>query len=56
MFSNLWAAFPMPDDIVKTVGDVGIQTSGQVPRFAYPVVVFSSEREREGGRERSQHL
>lgn len=54
MLSNLWAAFPMSDDIVQAVGDVGIQASGQVPRFAYPMIVFSSERERK--RERSQHL
>lgn len=46
MLSNLWAAFSMPDDIVKAVGDVGIQASGQVPWFAYPVIIFSSERER----------
>lgn len=36
----------MPDDIVKAVGDVGVQASGQVPRFAYPVIVFSSVRDR----------
>lgn len=42
MLSNLWAAFPMPDDIVQAVGDVGIQASSQIPWFAYPVIVFSS--------------
>lgn len=36
----------MPDDIVKAVGDVGVQASGQVPWFAYPVIVFSSVRDR----------
>lgn len=46
MISNLWTAFPMPDDILKVVGDVSIQASGQVPWFAYPVIVFSSEREK----------
>lgn len=46
MISNLWAAFPMPDDTVKAVGDVGVQASGQVPWFAYPVIVFSSVRDR----------
>lgn len=42
VLSNLWAAFPVPDDIVQAVGDVSIQASRQVPWFAYPVVVFSS--------------
>lgn len=52
--SNLWGAFPMPDDIVQAVGDVGIQAPGQVPWFAYPVIVFSSERERK--REKPTHI
>lgn len=42
VLSDLWAAFPVPDDIVQAVGDVSIQASRQVPWFAYPVIVFSS--------------
>lgn len=50
MLSHLRGAFPVPDDTVQVVGDVGIQASGQVPWFAYPVIVFSS------GKEKEQHL
>lgn len=56
MLSHLWAAFPVPDDTVQIVGDVGIQASGQVPWFAYPVIVFSSGRERERATPLSIHL
>lgn len=56
MPSHLWAAFPVPDDTVQVVGDVGIQASGQVPRFAYPVIIFSSGRERERAIPVSIHL
>lgn len=46
----------MPDDTVQVVGDVGIQASGQVPWFAYPVIVFSSRREIETATPVSIHL
>lgn len=56
MVSHLWGAFPVPDDTVEVVGDVGIQASGQVPWFAYPVIVFSSGGERERSPPVSIHL
>ncbi len=39
----LWGALSLSDYVVEVVRDVCVQTTGQVPRFADPVVIQSSE-------------
>lgn len=40
----LWGALSLSNDVVEIVSDVCIQTSGQVPGLADPVIIFSSKK------------
>jgi len=43
VYVYLWGALSLSDYVVEVVRGVCVQTAGQVPRFADPVVVQSSE-------------
>lgn len=43
---DLWNTFSLSDDVIQVVGDVCIQSTGQVPGLTDPVVIFSTEHTR----------
>lgn len=41
--SHLWYTFSLSDNVIQVVGNVCIESTGQVPGLTDPVVIFSTE-------------